>query len=55
MHHWRIAYGSALEVDTHLRLLQDATAVDASSAAKALDLFDEVRAMTWRLLHPTSA
>jgi four helix bundle protein len=52
LQHWRIAYGSALEIDTHLRLLQHAGAVDAGDAAKALDLFDEVRAMTWRLLHP---
>jgi four helix bundle protein len=54
-HHWRIAYGSALEVDTHLRLLLHATAVDADEAATALDLFDQVRAMTWRLLHPRAA
>ena len=55
MHHWRIAHGSALEVDTHLRLLQDANALTASDAARALDLFDQVRAMTWRLLHPKDA
>jgi four helix bundle protein len=52
LHHWRIAYGSALEVDTHLRLLMRATAINASVATTALDLFDEARAMTWRLLHP---
>ena len=52
MHHWRIAYGSAREVDSHLRLLLDAGAVDAEGAARALELFDRVRAMTWRLLHP---
>ncbi len=52
LHHWRIAYGSALEVDTHLRLLAHTMAISASQAATALDLFDEVRAMTWRLLHP---
>ena len=52
LNHWRIAYGSALEVDTHLRLLMHATAINASEATMALDLFDEVRAMTWRLLHP---
>jgi len=52
MHHWRIAYASAKEVDTHLRLLVHASAVTTSDAAKALDQFDEVRAMTWRLLHP---
>jgi four helix bundle protein len=54
LHHWRIAYGSAKEVDTHLQLLVHAAAVNATEAARALDLFDEVRAMTWCLLHPTS-
>jgi len=52
MHHWRIAYGSAKEVDVHLQLLLQAGAIDPSSAKKALILFDQVRAMTWRLLHP---
>ena len=52
MHHWRIAYGSAKEVDSHLRLLIHASAVETRTAARALDLFDEVRAMTWRLVHP---
>ena len=53
LHHWRIAYGSAKEVDTHLRLLTGAGAIDASRAEKAIHLFDEVRAITWCLLHPT--
>ena len=53
LHHWRIAYGSAKETDTHLRLLVAAGAVDADRASAALQLLDEVRAMTWRLLHPT--
>ncbi len=53
MHHWRIAYGSAREVDCHLRLLAHAGAVDRQQATAVLSLFDEVRAMTWRLLHPT--
>ena len=52
LHHWRIAYASAKEVDTHLRLLVGAGAVDLGRARSALDLFDQVRAMTWRLLHP---
>ena len=52
LHHWRIAYASAKEVDTHLRLLAGAGAVDVKRARSALDLFDQVRAMTWRLLHP---
>ncbi|MCP4902969.1 MAG: four helix bundle protein [bacterium] len=50
--HWRIAYGSAKEVDTFLRLLSGAGVVDRAQAKMASDLFDEVRAMTWRLLHP---
>jgi len=50
-YHYRIAYGSAKEVDTHLRLLIGAGAVTASSAENAIRLFDDVRAMTWRLLH----
>ena len=52
IHHWRIAYGSAKEVDTHLRLLIDASAVKETHAGPSLKLFDDVRAMTWRLLHP---
>ena len=44
MHHWRIAYGSAKEVDTHLRLLTGAGAIDTAQAATAIQLFDEVRA-----------
>jgi len=52
LHHWRIAYGSAKETDSHLRLLVAAGAVDTAQAHTALRLFDEVRAMTWRLLHP---
>ena len=51
-HLWRIAYASAKEVDSHLRLLAHAGAVDGGRAAAALQAFDEVRAMTWRLLNP---
>ena len=51
-HHWRIAYGSAKEVDTHLRLLAHARAIDQHRVESALNLFDDVRALTWRLLHP---
>jgi four helix bundle protein len=54
LHHWRIAFASAKEVDTHLRLLAGAGAVDAERARVALDLFDQVRALTWRLLHPSA-
>ena len=54
-HHWRIAYGSAKEVDTHLRLLTGAGAIDRKQATTAIQLFDEVRALTWRLLHPKAS
>ncbi len=53
MHFWRIAYASAKEVDSHLRLLAATGAVNRSAAETAMDGFDRVRAMTWRLLHPT--
>ncbi|MEP0773739.1 MAG: four helix bundle protein [Acidobacteriota bacterium] len=52
LHHWRIAYASALEADSHLRLLLVAGAVDAAAAQRTLDLLDRVRALTWRLIHP---
>ena len=52
LQHWRIAYGSAKEVDCHLRLLVRAGGVDRLPAETALELFHAVRAMTWRLLHP---
>ncbi|MEP0774950.1 MAG: four helix bundle protein [Acidobacteriota bacterium] len=52
LHHWRIAYASALEADSHLRLLLRAGAVDGAAAQHALHLLDRVRAMTWRLIHP---
>ena len=48
---WRIAYASAKEVDSHLRLLAKAGPIRGARVQKALDAFDEVRAMTWRLLH----
>ena len=51
-HHWRIAYASAKEVDVHLRVLCLSGAVPRGKAIATLNLFDEVRAMTWRLLHP---
>ena len=51
-HHWRIAYASAKEVDSHLRLLATAGAVNGIGAENALETFDQVRAMTWRLLNP---
>ena len=52
VHFWRIAYASAKEVDSHLRLLTAAGAVNETAANAALDGFDQVRAMTWCLLNP---
>jgi four helix bundle protein len=52
LHFWRIAYASAKEVDSHLRLLVQAGVVDGAKAERPIETFDEVRAMTWRLLNP---
>jgi len=52
MHFLRIAYASAREIDSHLQLLARIGAVDSRRAAQALATFDEVRAVTWRLLNP---
>jgi four helix bundle protein len=54
LHFWRIAYASAKEIDSHLRLLAQAGVVNRIKAERALAEFDEVRAMTWRLLNPTN-
>ena len=54
LNHWRIAYASAKEVDSHLTLLAHAGAISQTSAREAMSAFDEVRAMTWRLLNPKS-
>ena len=53
-YHWRVSYASAREVDSHLQLLLGANAIDQEGANTARRLFDEVRAMIWRLLHPKS-
>jgi four helix bundle protein len=51
LHFWRIASASAKEVDSHLRLLSRAGAVNGAKVAEALETFDGVRAMTWCLLN----
>ncbi|MCP4902559.1 MAG: four helix bundle protein [bacterium] len=51
LNHWRIAYGSAKEVDVFLHMLVNAGAIDREQSDRARELFDEVRAMTWRLIH----
>ncbi len=50
--HWRIAYASAKEVECHLTLLVHAGAISGIGARDAISAFDQVRAMTWRLLNP---
>ena len=52
VHFWKIAYASAKEVDSHLRLLAGAGAVQRTAAGDILMAFDEVRAMIWRLINP---
>jgi len=52
LHLWRIAYSSAKEVDSHLKLLLQAGVVNGPKATRAIETFDEVRAMTWCLLNP---
>ena len=52
LHHFRIAYASAKEVDVHLRILSLSQPDHRGNAITALNLFDDVRAMTWRLLNP---
>jgi four helix bundle protein len=52
LNHWRIAYGSAKEVDAFLRLLIASGSINKAAAIAALGLFDRVRALTWRLIHP---
>ena len=52
LYHFRVAYGSAKEVEVHLRLLVGAGVVESSLSSEAIELFDRVRAMIWRLLNP---
>ncbi len=50
IHHYRIAYSSAKEVDVHLRILAGAGPIDSARTEEAMELFDRVRAMTWKLI-----
>jgi four helix bundle protein len=51
-YHYRIAYGSAKEVEVHVQLLVAAGVVESAGASEVLRRFDEVRAMLWRLMNP---
>ena len=52
LYHYRIAYGSAKEVDVHIQILAGAGAINRMKAEITIELFDRVRAMTWRLINP---
>jgi len=52
LHHLRIANASAREVDVHLHILCLSQPSHRGKTITALQLFDNVRVMTWRLLHP---
>jgi four helix bundle protein len=52
VHFWRIAYASAKEVDSHLRLLERTGVVNTGKAEAVLETLDQVRAMIWRLINP---
>ena len=52
VHHWRIAYGSALEARTALELLVVNGSIDSDAAEQAMELLDRTAAMAWRLVHP---
>jgi len=51
-YHYRVAYGSAKEVDVHLRILVGTGTTDQDATNSVLESFDEVRAMLWVLRHP---
>ncbi len=51
-HHFRIAYASALETSSALRLLTRLAAVDTAQFHRLDAALDEIRAMIWRLMHP---
>ncbi len=51
-YHYRVAYGSAKEAGSALEMLAAGGFVDAAAAARAAELLDRVRAMTWRLVQP---
>ncbi len=52
VYHYRVAYGSAKEAGTALEMLVAGRFVDAAEAERVAAMLDEVRAMTWRLIHP---
>ena len=51
LHLWRVALGSAAEVQTALRLAEAWGHLDAAALVTPRALLDRVLAMTWRLVH----
>ena len=50
LNHYRIAYGSAREARTAVRLLIEVRAVDPRQGLEAAEVLDRVGAMCWRLI-----
>ena len=50
LHHYRIAYGSARETATALRLLVRLALVERQAGTAGLELVDRTCALTWRLI-----
>jgi four helix bundle protein len=51
-YHYGVAYASAGEAVTALRLLAAYRVLDPLSASNLQGRLDQIRAMTWRLIHP---
>ena len=52
IHHFRIAYGSAMEASTGLEILKHTGALNANQVQRVLEDLDRIRAMTWRAMNP---
>ena len=51
IHHWRIAAGSAEEVQAALRTAEAWGHIDNQALPEALALLDRILAMTWKMTH----
>jgi len=51
-YHYNVAYASAGEAGTALRLLAAYRVLDPRGASDLLQRLDQVRAIAWRLIHP---
>ena len=50
-HHYTIAYASARETSSALRILTAAGAIESTACSEVEELLDRIRAMAWRLIH----